>query len=66
MVFVSLVPVVWEPVLLIFHPQDLACLGLALIGSAFALRHRWVWAGVFLGLAITSQQFALLVLRHFS
>ena len=61
-IFVALVPVVWEPLLELYHPQDLACLGLALAGTACALRRKWVWAGVFLGLAVASQQFALLVL----
>jgi hypothetical protein len=61
-IFTAMVPVVWEPILLFYHPQDLVCLGLALAGAACVLRHEWVWAGVLLGLAITSQQFALLVL----
>jgi hypothetical protein len=58
---VPLVPMVWEPLLQQYHPQDLAALGLALVGAACALRRRWVWAGVALGLAISTQQFALLV-----
>jgi hypothetical protein len=44
-----------------FHPQDLVALGLSLAGLACARNDRWIWAGVLLGLAITSQQFALLV-----
>ena len=36
-------------------------MGLALGGVACAQRRAWVWAGVLLGLAVTSQQFALLV-----
>jgi hypothetical protein len=46
----------------LFHPQDLLAMGLILCGVASVLRHRWVWAGVWMGLALTSQQFALLVL----
>jgi len=61
-VFVALVPIVWMPLLDVFHPQDLAALGLVLAGTACGLRHKWVWAGVLVGLAVTSQQFALLVL----
>jgi hypothetical protein len=61
-VFLALVPIVWMPILDEFHPQDLAALGLALAGTACALRREWVWAGVLVGLAVTSQQFALLVL----
>ena len=44
-----------------FHPQDLVAMGLCLLGVAAALRGRWVWAGVAVGLAITTHQFALLV-----
>ena len=61
-IFIALVPVVWEPVLFEYHPQDLVALGLALAGTACALRREWVWAGVLVGLAVTSQQFALLIL----
>ena len=61
-IFVALVPVVWEPVLYEYHPQDLVALGLALAGMACVLRREWVWAGVLVGLAVTSQQFALLIL----
>lgn len=68
---------VWEPVTLLvvaalpsvlmtltnaFHPQDMLAMGLALGGLACARRGSWIWAGCLLGLAVTSQQFALLVL----
>ena len=59
---VALVPIVWEPVMSQFHPQDIVAVGLALCAMACVERRNWVWAGVFLGLAVTSQQFALLVL----
>jgi hypothetical protein len=67
----------WEPVTLLivaflpsvlmtltdaFHPQDMLAMGLAFGGLACARRGSWMWAGVWLGLAITSQQFAFLVL----
>ena len=45
-----------------FHPQDLLAMGLVLAALACSLRDRWAWAGGLLGLAVTSQQFALLVL----
>ena len=61
-IFIALVPIVWEPLLLFYHPQDLVCLGLALAGAACALRREWIWAGLLVGLAISSQQFSLLVL----
>jgi hypothetical protein len=66
----------WEPTTLIimacvppiamclveyFHPQDLLALGLTLLGLATARRNNWVWSGIFLGLALASQQFALLI-----
>ena len=44
-----------------FHPQDMLAMGLALGGLACAKRGSWMWAGILLGLAIASQQFALLV-----
>ena len=36
-ILVAAVPVVWEPLLRLYHPEDLAALGLALIATAFAL-----------------------------
>lgn len=44
-----------------FHPQDLLAMGLILGGVACSFKNRWLWAGVLLGLAFCSQQFALLV-----
>ena len=44
-----------------FHPQDLVALGLALVGLACARKGSWIRAGVFLGLALVTQQFILLV-----
>ena len=67
----------WEPLTLValactppifmclqylFHPQDLMAMGLILIGLALARRERWMIAGVVMGLAFTSQQFALLAI----
>jgi len=43
-----------------FHPQDILAMGLALGSLACALRGRWAWAGMLVGLAFTSNQFALL------
>jgi hypothetical protein len=45
-----------------FHPEDLMAIGLALGGLAMVRRGRWAWAGALLGLALTSQQFVLLVI----
>jgi hypothetical protein len=55
-------PIAWGPLLEFYHPQDLLAMGLTLGGVACALRERWLWAGLLLGLAVTSQQFALLLL----
>ncbi len=54
-------PPIWIAVSFYFHPQDLVALGLALAAMACAVRARWLAAGGFLGLAVLSQQFALLV-----
>ena len=61
-IFLAAIPLLWEPIVLTYHPQDLTSLGLALAAAACALRGKWVWAGILVGLAVTSQQFALLVL----
>jgi hypothetical protein len=62
LVALACVPCVLMPLLDDFHPQDLLAMGLVLGGVACARRGSWAWAGVLLGLAVTSQQFALLVL----
>jgi hypothetical protein len=57
----AVLPPVLECLVTYFHPQDLLAIGLALCSLAFALRHRWIWTGVMLGLAFTSQSFVLLI-----
>jgi hypothetical protein len=59
---VALIPVVWTPILDEFHPQDLLAMGLTLGGIACVQRRQATYAGVLLGLAAATQQFALLVL----
>ena len=44
-----------------FHPEDLLALGLALAAVATAIRDRWGWSGLLIGLAVMSQQYATLV-----
>ncbi len=61
LVLIACVPAVWMPLIQFFHPQDIVAMGLALCGLACARRSWWVWAGIFIALAITAQQFALLV-----
>jgi uncharacterized membrane protein len=45
-----------------FHPQDVMAMGLMLGSVACVVRGRWGWAGLLLGLALTSQQFPWLSL----
>jgi Glycosyltransferase family 87 len=61
-VLVALVPSAWMALMNEYHPQDLLAMGLVLAGLALALRRSWTWAGVLFGLAVASQQFALLAL----
>ena len=58
---VAFVPPVVMCIVQFFHPQDLLAVGLSLIGVACALRGRWELSGAWLGLALVSQQFSLLV-----
>jgi hypothetical protein len=60
LLFLAVAAPVIESLTEYFHPQDILAMGLALCSLACALRGRWVWAGVFIGLAFTSNQFALL------
>jgi hypothetical protein len=61
LILIAATPFAAMPLLDDFHPQDLVAMGLILGGMACARRGRWVWAGLLLGLAVTAQQFALLV-----
>jgi Glycosyltransferase family 87 len=61
LVLLACTPPVFQPLLNYFHPQDLVAMGLGLGGVACARRSWWVWAGILLGLALTSQQFAILI-----
>jgi hypothetical protein len=60
LVIVAITPPVYMCLHEYFHPQDLAAMGLVLGGIACVRRGWWAWAGIFLGLAFTAQQFALL------
>lgn len=57
----AVLPPVWLCVQSTFHPQDLLAMGLALAALAASIRGRWISAGILVGLAVLSQQFALLV-----
>ena len=57
---IAVTPSVWMPLTQYFHPQDIVAMGLSLVGLSLVYRDRWLWGGVVLGLAFTSQQFAVL------
>lgn len=60
--FLVLLPAASGALVQLYHPQDLVSLALCLLAMAAGLRERWVWAGVLLGVAFLSKQFAVLVL----
>lgn len=45
-----------------FHPQDVLAMAFLILAAAAVRAHRWVAAGVAVGLAIATQQYSLLVL----
>jgi hypothetical protein len=53
-------PPVAAAFMLDFHPEDLVAMGLILGSLAAALRRRWLGAGVLIGLACCTKQYALL------
>lgn len=61
LILLACLPPVWTCLQSTFHPEDLMAMGFALAAVGCALRGSWVGAGVLIGLAVLSQQFALLV-----
>ncbi|HVA53841.1 MAG TPA: hypothetical protein VNF05_10060 [Acidimicrobiales bacterium] len=61
LLMVACTPTAWMCLTYFFHPEDLLAMGFIFAGVACSLRKRWFWAGVLLGLACSSQQFAFLV-----
>ncbi len=61
LVLLACTPPVFLPLLNYFHPQDLVAMGLGLGAVTCAKRGWWIWAGALIGLALTSQQFAILI-----
>jgi hypothetical protein len=61
LVLMACAPLIFLPIQEFFHPEDLVAMGLGLGGLACARRGWWVGAGLLLGLAVMSQQFALLI-----
>ena len=57
----ALLPPVMECLTNYFHPQDLVAMAFVLLALAGVLRGRWLVVGIFVGLAILTNQFALLV-----
>jgi len=62
LLLLAIAPPVYMCVATYFHPQDLITTGCILFAVSCAIRGRWMLAGVLLGLAFTSQQFALLAI----
>lgn len=62
LLLLAILPPVWMSVASDFHPQDLVTMACILIAVAYAVRGRWMLAGVLLGLAFAGQQFALLAI----
>ena len=62
LLLLAIVPPTYMCIATYFHPQDLVTMACILFAVACAIRGRWVWVGVLLGLAFASQQFALLVM----
>jgi hypothetical protein len=60
LISIVMVPPVWMCLLSYFHPQDIIAVGLILCAMACVNRESWIWAGILIGLAITTQQFSLL------
>ena len=57
----AILPPVMECLTDYFHPQDLVAMAFVLIAIAGVLRGHWLAVGVFVGFAILTNQFALLV-----
>jgi hypothetical protein len=61
LLLLAMLPPVMECLTNYFHPQDLVAMALVLLAIAGVLRRRWLTVGIFVGLAILTNQFALLV-----
>ena len=61
LVALACLPPLWMPIGIFDHPQDILAMGLGICAMACARRDSWLWAGILIGLAILSQQFAILI-----
>jgi hypothetical protein len=59
-ILIACVPAVASGFIQFFHPEDVLALGLILIALACATQGRWLAAGICIGLAVCSKQYALL------
>lgn len=60
LIVLACLPPVWTCLQTTFHPEDVLAMGLVLGALACTLRGSWIGAGLLIGLAFLSQQFALL------
>ncbi len=51
---------VWMCLVEYFHPQDVLAMSFILAAAAAASSRRWMWCGAAIGIAVATQQFALL------
>ncbi len=59
--FLAFLPAATSAIVQLYHPEDIASLGLGIAGLAQALRRRWVVAGALFGVACLTKQFAVLL-----
>lgn len=60
--FLIVLPAASSAIVQLYHPEDMACLGLSLGALSAALRSKWVLAGGLFGFALLTKQFAVLVM----
>lgn len=61
LIIAAALPPVWFCVEMYAHPQDVVAMGFTLAAVACSLRSRWIAAGIFIAIALLTQQYTLLV-----
>jgi hypothetical protein len=61
LLFLAVLPPVFDCLTEYFHPQDILALGFVLGSLACGLRGRWIRTGILIGLAFTSNQYGILI-----
>ena len=56
----AVTPTIYMCLNYVFHPEDILALAIILLSTAFALKNKWLLAGVAMGLACATQQYAFL------